>query len=79
MLADAIRREFTNRGTDELTPTLIAQVAVTVLGVSVDRWLDQGGSQPLTELIGHTLEVYRSMIDDHDVQSPSLRGDAGAR
>lgn len=66
VLADAIRREFTNRGTDDLTATLTAQLAVTVLGVSVDRWLDQGGTQPLTELLDDTLRALRSVISDHE-------------
>ena len=64
VLADAIRREFLNRGTDELTATLIAQVAVTVLGVSVDRWLDQDGKQPLTQLVHETIGALQSVIND---------------
>jgi AcrR family transcriptional regulator len=79
VLADAIRREFRNRGADELTATLTAQVAVTVLGVSVDRWLDQGGEQPLTELVHDTLGALRSVISDRDDRAPSLRGDADGR
>ena len=79
VLADAIRREFTIRGADELTATLTAQLAVTVLGVSVDRWLDQGGTQPLTELVHNTLRALRSVICDHDSRTPSLRGDAAGR
>ncbi len=79
VLADAIRREFTIRGSDELTATLTAQLAVTVLGVSVDRWLDQGGTQPLTELVHYTLGALRSVICDHDGRTPSLRGDAAGR
>jgi AcrR family transcriptional regulator len=79
VLADAIRREFRNRGADELTATLTAQVAVTVLGVSVDRWLDQGGTQPLTELVHDTLGALRAVISDHDGRTPSLPGDADER
>ena len=66
VLADAIRREFTNRGTDELTAALTAQLAVTALGVSVDRWLDQDGKQPLTEHVHDTLGALRSVLHDHD-------------
>ena len=72
VLADAIRREFVDRGADELTATLTAQVAVTVLGVSVDRWLDQDGEQPLTELVHDTLRALRSVVSDHDGGTPPL-------
>lgn len=62
VLADAIHQGLVNRGTDELTAALTAQLAVTVLGVSVDRWLDQGGEPPLTELIQDTLRALRLLI-----------------
>ena len=77
VLADAIRREFTYRGADELTAALTAQVAVTVLGVSVDRWLDHGGTQPLTEFVHETLGALRSVISDQDARTSSLGGDDG--
>lgn len=64
-LADAIREEFRKRGTDEVTAALIAQLGVTVLGVSVDRWLDQNGSQPLTELVHDTLTALQAVVCDH--------------
>ena len=77
VLSDAIRREFAHRGVDELTATVIAQIAVTVLGVSVDRWLDQDGERPLTELIDDTLGALRSVIRDQDGPTPPLVGDGG--
>jgi AcrR family transcriptional regulator len=77
VLADAIRREFLARGTDELTATLTAQLAVTVLGVSVDRWLDQDGARPLTELVHDTFTALRSMISDDDDRRPPVAQDAG--
>lgn len=46
VLAEAIEREFVLRGVDKRTATLTAQVAVTVLNMSVDRWLDLDEEQP---------------------------------
>ena len=70
VLADAIRREFLNRGADELTATLTAQVAVTVLGVAVDRWLDQMGTRPLTELVHDTINTLQSIVSDPGGDAP---------
>lgn len=66
VLADAVRRELLERGIDELTATLTAQLAVTVLGVSLDRWLDQHGEPPLTEVIRDSLRVLRRVIGGDD-------------
>ena len=60
-LSDAIHREFLKRGTDELTSTAIAQIAVTVLDVSLNQWLDQDTEQPFSELLHDTLSAYRSV------------------
>ncbi len=60
-LAEAVGGGFRARGTDELTATLAAQVAVTVLGVALDRWLDQDGERPLAELVRDTLRALRAV------------------
>jgi len=60
-LSDAIRRGFLNRGVDELTSTLAAQIAVTVFSVAISRWLDQDGEQPLSELVHDTLHALQSV------------------
>ena len=62
VLAEAIRREFVDRGVDQITAVLTAQVAVAVLNASVDRWLDQDGGRPLPELVQETLRAMRSLI-----------------
>ena len=72
VLADAIRQALVDRGTDELAATLTAQLTVTVLGVSVDRWLDQDGEPPLTKLIQDTLGALRLVTGYDDHRTPSL-------
>ena len=72
VLAEAIRRALADRGTDELTATLTAHLAVTVLGVAVDRWLDQDGRPPLTELIQDTLRTLRLVTGPSTHPTPDL-------
>jgi len=76
ILSDAIRLGFRNRGVDDLTSTLAAQLAVTVLSVALDRWLDQDDEQPLSELVHHTLRALQSVTaspaERPDDTSPSL-------
>jgi AcrR family transcriptional regulator len=72
ILSEAISRGFRDRGVDDLTSTLAAQIAVTVFSVAVSRWLDQDGEQPLSELTHDTLRAVRSLAVDpswrpHDV------------
>ena len=61
VLSDAIGRGFRARGLDELTATLAAQLAVTVFSVTIDRWLDQDGEQPLSALARDTLRALRAI------------------
>lgn len=65
VLAEAIRKGLHGRGVDELTATVAAQVAVTVLDVSLNRWLDQDGEPPLTELLHDTLGALQSLVAGH--------------
>lgn len=62
VLAEAIRHELVLRGAEELNATLTAQVAVTVLNTSVDRWLDSKGERTLADLVHHTLQALRSVV-----------------
>ncbi len=55
VLSDAIRHGLLRRGVDELTATLIAQIAVSVFGVAVTRWLDQGEQRSLLQVLDETL------------------------
>ncbi len=61
VLSEAISRGFRERGVDELTAILAAQLAVTVFSVTIARWLDQNGEQPLSELVRDTLRALRAV------------------
>jgi len=63
-LSDAISLGFRDRGVDELTSILAAQLAVTVFSVTISRWLDQDGEQPLSDLVHDTLRALRSVAAD---------------
>ena len=63
-LGEAISRGFQNRGVDELTALLAAQLSVAIFGVTISRWLDQDGEQPLSELLHDTLRALRSITAD---------------
>lgn len=64
ILSAAVRRGFQERGLDELTSTLAAHLAVTVLDVAVDRWLDSDGAVPLGDLVHDTLLALRGLVGD---------------
>jgi AcrR family transcriptional regulator len=54
VLSDAIRRELLKRGIDELTATLAAEIAVSVFGVAVTRWLDNDEQRSLSQVVNET-------------------------
>jgi AcrR family transcriptional regulator len=64
VMSEAISRGFLNRGVDELTATLAAQIAITVLSTSVGRWLGQDSERPLSEIVRDTLGTLRSVVTD---------------
>ena len=64
VLSTAISEAFRTRGLDQLTSTLAGQSAVVVLDTAVDRWLDQDGERPLTDILHNTLAALRSMTAD---------------
>ena len=68
VLSGAISRGFVDRGVDELSATLAAEIAVTVLSVAVSRWLDQDTAQPLSAFVHDTLNALQSMTADPAVQ-----------
>jgi len=63
-MADAIGRAFRERGLDELAALVAAQLAVSVFSVTVDRWLDQDGERPLSDLAQDTLRAFRAAAAD---------------
>lgn len=78
-LSDAIRRGFVDRGVDELTAALTAQVTVTVFSTAVSRWLDQDGDATLTVLLHDTLAHLRSVMADPSWDPAALTRTDGAR
>jgi len=68
VLSGAISRGFVDRGVDELSATLAAEIAVTVLSVAVSRWLDQDAAQPLSAFVHDTLNALQSMTADPAAQ-----------
>jgi AcrR family transcriptional regulator len=64
VLSEALRRGFRERGADELTATIGAEIAVTAFNVAMDRWLDEDGRRPLPELVRDTLHAIRSVTTD---------------
>ena len=55
VLSGAIDRGFRERGVDELTALIAAQLGVAVFDITIGRWLDQADEQPLAELARDTL------------------------
>ena len=75
VLSQATRVGFLKRGVDELTATLAAQIAVTVLDVTVNRWLDHDTEQSLTDLLDEALHALWSLTaepgqEPQDARSP---------
>ncbi len=70
VVSEAVGRGFRDRGVDEVSSTLAAHIAVSVVSVAVDRWLDQDAEQPLSELVHETLGALRSLTADPAEQPP---------
>ncbi|WP_407541906.1 helix-turn-helix domain-containing protein (plasmid) [Deinococcus radiomollis] len=55
---------FVGRGTDELTATLAADLAMMVLGTALERWLSSDGSAPLSTVVTDVLAVLRTLASE---------------
>ncbi len=74
-LSGAIRQGFLNRGTDELTSVLAAEIGVTVFSVSMARWLDQDGDRDLSGIVAETLTAFQRVATDGPApSSPASTG-----
>ncbi|WP_166907972.1 TetR family transcriptional regulator [Mycobacterium sp. DL440] len=69
LLAQTLERGFLDRGIEDLTARLAAEIAVTTLRVAVTRWLDQHGDPDLPHTIDQTLAAIR-----HLANPPSAQG-----
>jgi AcrR family transcriptional regulator len=69
-LRDAIRTGFIARGVDSLPATLLAEISVTLLNVSLNEWLDQTTDRPLFDIVLETLESLQSTLAGFPVRQP---------
>ncbi len=75
-LSTAIADGLRNRGADELSATVTAELAVTVLRISVMRWMSSADDRPLSELLTETLQALMSVtcgVSDGPVEGSDLR------
>lgn len=61
ILSEAIGQGFRDRGVDELTSTLAAHTAATVLGVALNRWFDSADERTLSDYVADTLAALESL------------------
>ncbi|MGI9145681.1 MAG: TetR/AcrR family transcriptional regulator [Chloroflexota bacterium] len=62
VLSELVRKGFLDRGTDELTSTLAAHIAVTVFSVALNRWLDQ--ERGFAEIAVEVQDALRLLVAD---------------
>ena len=61
LLSTALEQGFRDRGADDLTARLAAELAVATFRVAVTRWLDQNGDPDLPATINQTLAAMRHL------------------
>ncbi|MFV2013684.1 MULTISPECIES: hypothetical protein [unclassified Micromonospora] len=62
LLSAALEQGFRDRGIDDLTARLAAEIAVTTFRTAVTRWLDQHGDPDLPATIDQTLAAMRHLV-----------------
>jgi AcrR family transcriptional regulator len=60
-LSAQIRAGLLQRGADELTATLTAELSVTVMHTSVARWLARDDDRPVAAIVTETLAALRAL------------------
>lgn len=60
-LSDQLRTGFEARGVDELSATLAAELAVTVMHTSLARWLARDDDRALAAIVTETLTALRTL------------------
>lgn len=62
-MQEAVRAGFVERGSDPLTAVLVAHATATVFGVSIGRWLTEGGPETdLAAVLHDTLDAFRRLM-----------------
>ncbi len=64
VLTGAIEEGFRDRGLDGVSAALAARIATAVFDVSLDRWLDQDGGQPLAQLLRESFDALQPLVGD---------------
>lgn len=64
VLARTITTGLSRRGFSEMTATLIANLALSVLGVAMTRWLEHDGKRPLAQFIRDALDAVRALVEE---------------
>lgn len=55
---------FVQRGTDELTASLVADLAMVVLSTALAQWLNSDESTPLTSVVAKVLAAFQSLASE---------------
>jgi len=63
LLSQALDQGFRERGVDELTARLTAEIAVTAFRIGAGRWIAQGGASSLPDTIDDTLAAMRNLTN----------------
>lgn len=77
VLTGAIESGFVGRGLDELSAAIAARIATGVFDVSVERWLDQDGGQPLTQLLRESFDTLHALIREPTGRAAQEEPDRG--
>ncbi|WP_238006964.1 helix-turn-helix domain-containing protein [Dactylosporangium sp. AC04546] len=63
LMSEALERGFRDRGVDDLTAQLAAEIAVTTFRIAATRWLNQHGDPDLPATINQTLAAMRHLTN----------------
>ncbi|NUO96403.1 MAG: TetR family transcriptional regulator [Nonomuraea sp.] len=63
LMSEALEQGFRDRGVDDLTARLAAEIAVTTFRIAVTRWLDQHGDPELPVVVNETLSAMRRLTN----------------
>lgn len=63
LLTEALDQGFRDRGADDLTARLTAEIAVTAFRIGAARWIAQGGTTDLADTIDRTLQAMHHLMN----------------
>ena len=64
LIAEAGVAGFRDRGLDELSATLAAQLAATIIDTAANRWLDDDTDRPMADVIRATAAALTGVVTD---------------